>query len=556
MIGRKPTGIRGLDAILDGGIPADRATLVLGGPGAGKTVLAMQMLANAAISGNERGLFVSFEESPEDLIGHLQGFGWGLPRLVADGLISIVDARLGTDSDVTGSIELDGFLCLMAAQAEAMGATRLVLDGIDLLLAMQPDRNRLLQQLFHLARTLRDLKLTTIMTIKMDGLGGSLPVEAAQYIVDCVLALERRLEGDVSVATLRVAKARGTPVITNRFPLAITEAGLELLYQDSSRAHQVFSDRISSGIERLDTMMGGGMYRGTAALISGAPGTAKTTLAGTMVDAVCRRGERALFVSFDEAEDQIVRNLASVSLDLGRHRDAGLLRMVSMRSASASAQQHVHRLRKVAEEFRPAMLVIDPISALVKGGGKVIADSLIEMLVDFVKSEGITAIFTALIEGADPEREVTQTHVSTMADTWLHLTFVAHGGERNRALSVVKSRGSAHSSQVRELILTDRGPTLKDVYSSAGQVLMGTARLERENKDMAEQQRSRFGRQYERIRADAHLGELKARIALLTAEMEVKQAEQMGLDDFDRVMAEREATDVRSVLVSRSADGE
>lgn len=555
MIERKPTGIRGLDAILCGGIPVDRATLVLGGPGAGKTVLAMQMLANAAIGDNERGLFVSFEEAPDDLIAHLQGFGWGLPQLVADGLITIIDARLGIDTEMTGSIELDGFLGMMAAQAQAFGATRLVLDGIDLLLAMQPDRGRLLQQLFRLVGTLRNLKLTTILTIKTDGLGGNLPVDAAQYIVDCVLALERRLEGDVSVATLRVIKARGAPVTTNRFPLAITEAGLELLYQDVNSAHQVFSDRVSSGVERLDTMMGGGLYRGTTALISGAPGTAKTTLAGAMVDAACRRGDRALFVSFDEAEDQIVRNLASVSLDLGHHRQSGLLRMVSMRSASASAQQHIHRLRTVAEEFQPAMLVIDPISALVKGGGKVIADSLVEMLVDFVKSQGITTIFTALIEGSDPEREITQTHVSTMADTWLHLTFVAHGGERNRALSVVKSRGSAHSSQVRELILTDRGPTLKDVYSSGGHVLMGTARLERENADMAEQLRSRFHRQHERVRVSAQLDELKARIALLTAEMGAKQAEQMGLDDFDRVMAEREVAAAGSVLVSRSADG-
>ncbi|CAA7619580.1 circadian clock protein KaiC [Magnetospirillum sp. UT-4] len=554
MTERKPTGIRGLDAILGGGVPADRATLILGGPGAGKTVLAMQMLANAAAALDERSLFVSFEESPEDLIGHLKDFGWGLPRLVADGLIHIVDARLGAEAEMTGSIELDGFLGMMAAQAQAMGATRLVLDGIDLLLAMQPDRGRLLQQMFQLARTLRELKLTTIMTIKMDGFGGSLPVDAAQYIVDCVLALERRLEGDVSVATLRVAKARGTPVTTNRFPLAITEAGLELLYQDVNSRHQVFSDRISSGVERLDTMMGGGMYRGSTALISGAPGTAKTTLAGAMVNAVCCRGERALFVSFDEAEDQIVRNLASVSLDLGRHREAGLLRMVSMRSASASAQQHVHRLRKVCEDFQPAMLVIDPVSALVKGGGKVIADSLIEMLVDFVKSQGITAIFTALIEGSDPEREITQTHVSTMADTWLHVTFVAHGGERNRALSVVKSRGSAHSSQVRELILTDRGPTLADVYSSGGQVLMGTARLERENEDMAERQRVRFRRRHERIRAQAQLDELKTRVALLAAELAAKQAEIQGMDEFDAEMQERETADFSSVLASRSAD--
>lgn len=258
MIERKPTGTRGLDAILCGGIPVDRATLVLGGPGAGKTVLAMQMLANAAIGDNERGLFVSFEEAPDDLIAHLQGFGWGLSQLVADGLITIIDARLGIDTEMTGSIELDGFLGMMAAQAQAFGATRLVLDGIDLLLAMQPDRGRLLQQLFRLVGTLRNLKLTTILTIKTDGLGGNLPVDAAQYIVDCVLALERRLEGDVSVATLRVIKARGAPVTTNRFPLAITEAGLELLYQDVNSAHQVFSDRVSSGVERLDTMMGAG----------------------------------------------------------------------------------------------------------------------------------------------------------------------------------------------------------------------------------------------------------------------------------------------------------
>lgn len=546
------SGIRGLDLLTGGGYPVGRSTLVFGGPGTGKTLLAMQGLAQSVAQG-EGGIFVSFEEAPEDIVNNFGGFSWSLADHVAAWRITVVDARLRPGTELSGSFEIDGLLAIVAARLSQTGARRLVLDGLDLFLALEPSRHDAIRQLLAVERFVRDHNITTLITLKSDDVGAGLA--AAPYIGDCVLSLDRRLDGDILVSTLDMVKYRGSSTPNIRLPMTIDEGGIAILF-DGRRAvdHKVFDERVTSGVPRLDAMLDGGYYRGTTVLISGSPGTAKTTLATTMVHAACMAGERAMFVSFDEAAQQIVRNVRSVSVELAAHVESGVLKMVSSRAAIAPAQLHVHQLCEAIDSFRPSVLVIDPISALMKAGGKVMVDAVVEILVDFIKARGITGIFTALVDSDNPEHEVTLTHVSTIADTWLHLTFVAHGGERNRALTVVKSRGSAHSNQVRELVLGSDGPTIADVYSDGGAVLMGTARVERQAENSVARTKAAYDLHCKRSREVSALEEARAKIAALQAEIDARTGALALLDDMEAKVVEIGEERLDAVLRSRKSD--
>ncbi len=547
------TGVDGLDILTDGGYPCGRSTLVFGGPGTGKTLLAMQGLAASASEG-EGGIFVSFEEDPDDIIRNFGSFRWNLAEHVASGKITAVDARLCPGTAISGGFEIEGLLGILAARLTESGATRLVLDGIDILLALEPGKQDGIRQLLAVERFIRDHKLTALITLKSDEVGAGMAI--APYIGDCVISLDRRMENDISVSTLELVKYRGTPTPGVRLPVAIDERGIALLYEGARMVeHKVFNDRLSSGVARLDTMLGGGYYRGTTVLVSGSPGTAKTTLSAATVDAACKAGETALMVSFDEASAQIVRNARSVNIDLARHVEAGKLTMISLRAALAPAQMHIHHLCKVIEDTKPTVLVIDPVSSLIKGGGKSMVDSVVQLLVDYIKVRGITGILTALVDSDDPEHEVTLTHVSTIADTWLHLTFVAHGGERNRALTIIKSRGSAHSNQVRELVLSSDGLSLADVYTEGGVVLMGTARLEREAEAATVRSRDAYDIFTKRSGEAAAIEEAKARITALEAEVAGRTKALALLDELEAKVVEIGEERVDAVRRSRSADG-
>ncbi|MGE5504970.1 MAG: circadian clock protein KaiC [Actinomycetota bacterium] len=548
------TGVQGLDLLMGGGYPAGRTTLILGGPGTGKTLLAMQGLAQSAAQG-EGGIFVSFEEAPEDMLHNFGSFAWDLETQVQSGRLTAVDARLQAGVGLSGSFELDGLLGIVAARLKATGAQRLVLDGLDILLSLEPNPHERALKLLNITRFVRDHKLTALVTVKSDDIGTGPAI--APYLGDCVISLDRRLDGDITVSTLEVVKYRGAATPGLRIPITIDDTGISLLFEGKRvMEHKVFHDRISSGVKRLDTMLGGGYYRGTTVLLSGAPGTAKTTLASATVDCVCKSGEKALFVSFDESSDQVVRNLKSVGIDLESHAKAGLLEMISLRAARASAQLHVHYLCQAVDRFGPSILVIDPVSALMKSGNKSTIDMVVELLVDFIKMRGITGILTSLVDSEVPEREVTLTHISTIADSWLHLTFVAQGGERNRALTVVKSRGSAHSNQVRELVLTADGPKLTDVYTAGGQVLMGTARLERQSEAAAAQARSAYDIHSRRSAEVSAIEEAKARIAALEAELEARGKALALLNDMETKVSAIGDKRREAVLASRSADSE
>ena len=524
---KAPTGIAGFDEITDGGLPYGRSSLIIGGPGTGKTIFALESLVNAARDHGESGIFIAFEENAVQVVQNAATFGWDLPALEREHLF-FLDAKLPATVVHSGAFDLTGILAALTKKVGEMNCKRIVFDGIDVLLTLLHDPEAERREVFRLHEWMMDSGITGIITAKADE-SDRLSTERyafMQFMVDCVVMLQHRLTDRVSLRGLRVIKYRGSSFDENEFPLIISKTGIDVsTFGAAEMDHPVSDERVSSGVAPLDQMLGGGYYRASSVLITGAPGTAKTTLAGAFVSAACERGEAALYVSFDEAADQIVRNLASVGLDLQAHRDAGLLHIRSMRTEVMSAEAHFIRLKGLINELEPRSLILDPISALAKTGGHVAAVHASLRILDYAKAKGITVFCTSLNSEPDTLAESTETQISTIADTWIHLSYVASGGERNRALTIVKSRGMKHSNQVRELILSASGVTLTDVYSAGGEVLMGTARFEKEAQVRAQQQRADEAKARARRELELAEAETAARIAVLQRELEARRAE-------------------------------
>lgn len=517
---KSPTGIAGFDELTGGGLPQSRITVVLGSAGAGKTVFSLQTLVNAAARG-EPGIFVAFEEDTRRIRENADSFGWNLKELEQEQLL-FVDAYVSPTNTISGDFDLGGVLAQVAAQVEQIGARRVVFDGIDVLLALLDGPGAARRELFRLFEWLSERDLTCILTAKAEGPD---PLASPQYgylpfMADCVILLQHTLRERVSVRGIRVVKYRGSGFSENEFPVVITGQGMEVAtYGRVDLVHPVSSERVSSGVPALDDMLDGGYFRGSSILLTGAPGVAKTTLSSSFAHATCARGERVLFLSFDEPAAQIVRNLRSVGLDLGHWMDEGLLDIWSLRSEARGVEEHLIEIRKRVLAFRPSALVVDPLSALAKSGGEVAAVDGSLRLLDFAKSQGITVLCTTLQEGSDPLAEQSSLQISTIADTWFHLSYHVRGGERNRALTVVKSRGMAHSNQVREMILTRHGITLADVYSAGGDVLMGTARWEKEDEERRLAIQAEADAEERRLELDRAEAELRLRMAALDREL-------------------------------------
>jgi circadian clock protein KaiC len=511
-IEKRRTGIAGFDEITGGGLPAGRTTLVLGAPGAGKTVFALQSIVNGARFDREPGIFVAFEENTRQIIGNAATFGWDLPALEREQLF-FLDARLSSTVVQGGDFDIEGMLAGLAAKARKMGAKRIVFDGIDVLLTILNDPSKERREIYRLHDWLHDCGLTAIITAKAYD-ADRLSTERyafMQFMVDTVVAFHHRMVDRVSLRGVRVTKYRGSGFSENEFPMVISSTGIQVpVFEPAALDYQVSSERVPTGVSRLDTMLDGGYYRGSGILISGAPGTAKTTLAGSFLVAGTHRGEKGLYVSFDEASSQIVRNLASVGLDLQTPINAGLLDMYSVRTESRSAEEHFMAVRDRIQASQPRHLVIDPISALNKTGGSIAAVHGSLRLLDYARCHGITVVCTSLVAAEDAFTETTQTQISTIADTWLHLAYVVHAGERNRTLTIVKSRGMPHSNQVRELVLSNDGVTLADVYTAGGEVLVGTARWEHEARRREEEARRTAERFARRTALERELDEINA----------------------------------------------
>jgi len=557
------TGIPGLDEITRGGLPAGRVTLISGGPGAGKTLLALQSLTRGAGRDGAPGIFVAFEESPDRIRANCAGFAWAGDEPWQDS-IRFLDAQPGPDTVHAGSFDLDGMLAALGAQVAQTGARRIVLDAIDVVLALLPDAAARRRELLRLHHWLVARDMTAILTAK-SGCGGALDQKAGdaellgflQFMVDCAIILRHEAVAGISQRSLRVLKYRGSAFAENEAPLLIGARGIEVAYAARERetAAPVTDERVGTGVPRLDAMLDGGYHRGASVLISGAPGTAKTTLSGAFADAACRRGDATLMVSFDSRSEEVVRNLASVAIHLAPHLASGRLRILSARAVNGSAEAHLMRIKAEATAQGARCLVIDPLSALSQDGNAAFSHSVAERLIDWAKTRGMTLLCTSLLGATNPEQEGTPLQVSTIADTWIHLSYVIRAGERNRALTIIKSRGTRHSNQVRELLLTSQGVTLEDVYLADGEVLMGTLRWAQENQERLRAARHAEQARLDRLRLDAEATEIEARLALLRRQLEVKRAEATALHQAGDVRLEDSVRARRELQDRRMADG-
>ena len=529
-LAKAATGIAGFDDISGGGLPQGRTTLIVGGPGSGKTIFAMQCLVHGARYCQEPGIFVAFEESPERIAVNFENFGWGLDSLQPKQL-AFVDAQPAPDLVQSGTFDLGGMLALLQAQAKAMGARRIVFDALDIMLALLPDAGARRREVYRLHDWLNACGFTALITAKADGDTthgvGQQPFGFMQFMVDCAVVLNHSMALGVSQRNLRVQKYRGSAFDENESPFVIGTSGFDVaITRKLGRVDTVVStERIGSGVARLDTMLGGGYYRGATVLITGFPGTAKTTLSGAFAEAACGRGERTLFVSFDSDGAEVVRNLTSVDLRLDHHVDSGLLRMVSARTLLGSAETLLVRIKALARAHGARCLIIDPVSTLSTAGNELTAHGVAERLIDWSKAEGVTLVCTSLLDEITAGGSDSPLHVSTLADTWIHLSYLVQAGERNRGLSIIKSRGTAHSNQVRELVLGNDGVTLADIYTAGGEVLMGTLRWEKERAVRLAAETTEVAARLKRVRLDAEEAELEVRVKSLQTELVAKRTE-------------------------------
>ena len=523
---KTPTGVEGFDAITGGGLPRNRTSLIFGGPGSGKTVFALQTIVNGARQFGEPGIFVAFEENSRHILANAASFGWNLPQLEKKQLF-FFDAKVRPDVIKAGEFDLSGMLAGIKAEVDARGVKRIVFDSIDVLLTLLDDPYAERREIYRLNDWLSESGLTGIITAKSQGD----PFVAARYgfmqfMADCVVVLKLQVVDQIAMRYLQVMKYRGSSFAENEAPLVIGASGMEVVdLSAKAMAVEASPERVSSGVGPLDAMLGGGYYRGTSVLITGSAGTGKSILAGLFAEAACRRKERTVYVSFDENPSEVVRALSSVGIRLGPHLKSGVLRMHAARAETFSAEVHLMNIRRIVREHQSRCMVIDPLSAVVKAGAALAAGRVAERLIWLAKSEGITLLSTSLLQGAQPLSEETPVQISTIADTWIHLTNISQAGERNRALSIVKSRGTKHSNQVRELILSDEGIALADVYTATGDVLMGTARWQKEAAEKAEQERILAEVEHKRREVALARAELTARIEALEQELKQKEAE-------------------------------
>jgi circadian clock protein KaiC len=521
------TGIRGFDELSHGGLPRYRTSLLKGGPGSGKTVFALQSLVNAVRRRQEPGIFVAFEESPRQIIANAASFDWGLPALARNKLF-FLDAKLSPEVVHSGEFDLSGMLAMLKAKKDEIGAKWIVFDGIDVLLTLLQNPIAEMREIYRIRDWLADNEVNAaIITAKIDGDSSEIVNYGfLQFMVDCVVRFERRLEQGVALHRLQITKYRGSDFVAGEYPVSFGPSGMEVDAPEPTEIrHEASIERVSVGFERLDTMLGGGLFRGSSTLITGVPGTSKTTLVGKFAEAACRRGERTLFVSFDEAADPIQRNLSSVGIQLKAHVKSGLLKMYSARTESIGAEDHLVKLKALIREHRPRCMVIDPLSAIAKAGGLAAARAVANRFIYLAKDEKITVMVTAINEGDEPETEATDLQISTIADTWIHLSYLIRSGERNRALTIIKSRGTWHSNQVRELVLSDAGPMLADVYTAGGEVLMGTLRWEKEDEERAKTIQRRTEFDHKRRALELAEADTRARIKALQQDLERQRVE-------------------------------
>ncbi len=550
-----PTGIRGLDEITEGGLPRGRATLVCGGAGCGKTLLAMEFLTHGILEFGEPGVFVSFEEPVKDLVANVASLGIDLRDLSRRGLLAMDEVRFErSEIEETGEYDLGGLFVRLGTLIDQVKAKRVAMDTIDGLFDGLPNEAILRAELRRLFRWLKTKGVTSIVTAEQ-GEGTLTRHGLEEYVSDCVIQLDHRVRNQIATRRLRVVKYRGSQHRTNEYPTMISSKGLSVLPISSlGLSYPVSKARVSTGIPRLDAMLGGqGFFRGSSILVSGSAGTGKTSLAAAFADSVCRAGQKCLFLSFEESPEQLIRNMTSVGIDLKRWASRGLLRFQSQRVTMYGLENHLANLHLWVEDFSPATVIMDPVTSLVGEGLSGEVSAMLTRTIDYLKGRGITAFFTTLSKG-DDQHENTEVSISSLIDTWLHLRTFESGGERARGLVVIKSRGMAHSNQVREFLLTDTGVKLRDPYVGPGQVLMGSSREVQEARDRERAGKARQSFERHQREMEAERQKLEAQIEAMRLLLNNLALEMNAASGREHLRTTRQSRQRSQLKIARKAD--
>lgn len=541
---KAPTGIAGFDEITYGGLPRGRPTLVCGTAGCGKTLFAMEFLVRGASQFGEPGVFVAFEETAEELTANVASLGFDLDEMTRKQQLLLDHVHVErSEIEETGEYSLDGLFIRLQWAVDQIGAKRVVLDTLESLFSGFTNTAILRAELRRLFRWLKDRGLTAVITGER-GEGQLTRQGLEEYVSDCVILLDHRVIEQQATRRLRIVKYRGSHHGTNEYPFLIDEHGFSVLPVTSlALEHEVSSETVSTGVPGLDEMLGtGGVYRGSSVLLSGTAGTGKTTLASAFLDAACRRGERALMLAYEESPAQIVRNMRSVGIDLQPWIDRHLLHIHATRPFSHGLEMHLVTVHKLIRDLQPRAVVMDPISNLLQVGSTMESRAMMVRVIDFLKSRGVTALYTNLT-AANGSLERTELGVSSLIDTWLLVRQLEVNGERNRTLFVLKSRGMSHSNQVREFLITGRGLALRDAYLGTNGVLTGSARVAQEAQDREEEVRRAAESRREAARQVATRRALEAQIAQLEAELAAAEQDstRIASDEADRLRAARES---------------
>jgi circadian clock protein KaiC len=466
---KSPTGIQGLDEITYGGLPRGRPTLVCGGAGSGKTLLAASFLLNGIVEYGEPGVVVTFEETADELTSDLASLGYNIPKLIEDGKLAVDYVRVErSEIEETGEYDLEGLFVRLEHAISSIGAKRIMLDTIESLFAGLSNPGILRAELRRLFRWLKDKGVTAIITGER-GDAGLTRQGLEEYVSDAVILLDHRVDEQISTRRLRIVKYRGSHHGTNEYPFLIDQDGLSVLPVTSlGLSYTAHKERVSTGVARLDEMLSGqGYYRGSTVLVSGSAGTGKTSLAAHFADAACRRGERCLYFLFEESPAQLMRNMRSIGLDLQPWLDRKLLEFHADRPARFGLETHLAAMQRAVRKFKPAIMVADPVTSLLTVNSQADVRSMFTRVIDYLKLESVTALFTSLSQGLYDVDE-TGAGISSLMDTWIALNMLEQNGARRRTLSVLKSRGMSHSNGVREFNLTERGLHLLDPIPAAG----------------------------------------------------------------------------------------
>ena len=552
---KSPTGIQGFDEITGGGLPTGRPTLVCGGAGCGKTLFGMEFLVRGATQFDEPGVFMSFEETNDELVKNVASLGFDLDDLVKRKKIALDYVHIErSEIEETGEFDLEGLFIRLGYAIDSIGAKRVVLDTIESLFAGLPNELIIRAELRRLFRWLKGKGMTAIITGER---GDEMLTRQGleEYVSDCVIMLDHRVNEQTSTRRLRVVKYRGSMHGTNEYPFIIDENGFSILPVTSlGLQHLISNERISSGITALDEMLEGkGYFRGSTVLISGTAGVGKTSVAAHFAEAACKRGERVLYFCFEESPDQLMRNMRSIGIHLETWAKKGLLQFQATRPTFYGLETHLAVTHKAVQLFKPHIVILDPINTFDIGDKEVEVKMMLMRIVDYLKSNQITALMTNLTS-SDKALEHTDVAISSLIDTWLLLRDIESSGERNRGMYVLKSRGMAHSNQIREFILTGHGVELREAYIGAGGVLTGSARIVQEAKEYAglltrKNDIERKKRELERKR-----NALEAQIVTMRTDFETEESEVFKMIETEQDILKRMKQDKIEMAESRKAD--